>query len=174
MDLATIIVATLVLVLWLLVSKLLHRNQDWIVTHILCPPEILFLDSAAERGRVSNRALLAFWRRPATWISTLCYVGAATYLVLCLLKPTVALARALPGNADVKKEVGIAFLLIPVLCLGPLLLLQFRRWMRGFLRDYLNEHGMPICRKCGYDLQGLDSPACPECGTPCKNATESD
>ncbi len=33
-----------------------------------------------------------------------------------------------------------------------------------FIRRYLNEQGIPICRKCGYDLRARTEARCPECG----------
>jgi len=33
-----------------------------------------------------------------------------------------------------------------------------------FLRRYLQDQGVPVCLKCGYDLRGLNDPRCPECG----------
>lgn len=160
-----IIAATLGLVISIPVSSLLYRKRDWMVARILCPPEILFLDTTAERTRVAARAFFAFVRRPVTWISVLCYAVVGTLVCLGLVEPTVAWTSKWAGSATAMRIAVISFLLIPVLCPGPLLLLQCRRWMRRFLRDYLNDHGIPICRNCGYDLRGKATPRCPECGT---------
>jgi hypothetical protein len=40
-----------------------------------------------------------------------------------------------------------------------------RKHMRGSLRVQLIKQGVPICLKCGYDLRGLDTARCPECGS---------
>ena len=40
-----------------------------------------------------------------------------------------------------------------------------RRRIRRSLRNQLNERGIRVCMKCGYDLCGLPEPRCPECGT---------
>ena len=40
-------------------------------------------------------------------------------------------------------------------------------WIRPysrFLRRYLQERGVAVCLKCGYDLRGQNQPRCPECG----------
>ena len=38
-----------------------------------------------------------------------------------------------------------------------------RNRLRG-MESWLDQ-GVPVCLECGYPLRGLDSPACPECGT---------
>jgi hypothetical protein len=35
-----------------------------------------------------------------------------------------------------------------------------------FVRRYLQDHGVAVCLKCGYDLRGQTEPRCPECGEP--------
>jgi len=39
-----------------------------------------------------------------------------------------------------------------------------RRALRRVVRCELQRDGVPICIECGYDLRGLDTPRCPECG----------
>lgn len=41
-----------------------------------------------------------------------------------------------------------------------------RRRLRGYLRERLNEKGVPVCLACGRELRGQTDPRCPECGTP--------
>ena len=40
----------------------------------------------------------------------------------------------------------------------------FRRALRRSLRRQLLHRGIPLCIKCGHDLRGSTSSACPECG----------
>lgn len=40
----------------------------------------------------------------------------------------------------------------------------WRRPYIRFVRQYLQERGVAICLKCGYDLRGQVKPRCPECG----------
>jgi len=35
-----------------------------------------------------------------------------------------------------------------------------------FVRQYLQDRGVAVCLRCGYDLRGLTEPRCPECGEP--------
>jgi predicted RNA-binding Zn-ribbon protein involved in translation (DUF1610 family) len=39
-----------------------------------------------------------------------------------------------------------------------------RRHMQRRLREVLCEQGIPVCVRCGYQLDGLSAPRCPECG----------
>ena len=41
-----------------------------------------------------------------------------------------------------------------------------RKQIRRELRVCLREQGIRICISCGYDLRGLSSANCPECGEP--------
>ena len=40
-----------------------------------------------------------------------------------------------------------------------------RKERQRFLRQRLNDRGIPICMTCGYDLTGNVNGVCPECGT---------
>lgn len=40
----------------------------------------------------------------------------------------------------------------------------WRRPYVRFVRQYLQDRGVPVCLKCGYDLRGQTAPRCPECG----------
>ena len=170
----TIILATGALVIIILVCEILLWKRDWFTAHVLCPREIQRLGTSEERGRVASRAFLAFLRRPTTWVLALCYVGAVSLVNYGLREPTVAFMRGLPGSDAAKQVIGGMFLLILQVCPCILLVWHSRSWMRRFLRDYLNEHGIPICRKCGYDLRGHVSEACPECGMPVENIAGSE
>lgn len=165
MQNSTVVVVSVVLFLILYpLGGVAYRKRGWIVSHVSCPPEILLLSTEAKRIQACTLAYRAFLRRPVTWMSILCYVAAGVFVPLWLRTPTIAWAIGLPIGAEAQKVVGISLLLIPMFCPTPLLFWQCRRWMRGFLRNYLNEQGIPICKTCGYDLQGSVSAACPECG----------
>lgn len=40
----------------------------------------------------------------------------------------------------------------------------WRQRCRVFLRRRLHAEGVPVCVPCGYDLRGIESTQCPECG----------
>ena len=44
------------------------------------------------------------------------------------------------------------------------LFLWYRPYIR-FVRQYLQEQGIPVCLKCGYDLRGQTEARCPECAS---------
>jgi hypothetical protein len=56
---------------------------------------------------------------------------------------------------------GVVVLLLSVSVLA---LVAYRPYTR-FLRRYLNERGVPVCMRCGYDLRAIIEPRCPECGS---------
>lgn len=62
-----------------------------------------------------------------------------------------------------------SFVILPVLAwIGALYVGAIFAEIRGLrraLRQRLVQMGIPICIPCGYDLQGLASTRCPECGT---------
>lgn len=41
----------------------------------------------------------------------------------------------------------------------------FRRRYQILLRREISRAGTPLCLACGYNLTGIESPRCPECGT---------
>ncbi len=42
----------------------------------------------------------------------------------------------------------------------------WRRPLQREIRRELNQRGVPVCVRCGYDLTGLTQRRCPECATP--------
>ncbi len=56
------------------------------------------------------------------------------------------------------------FMRLALLALGLYLFLS-GRWVIGRLTRGLSWPGGGTCPKCGYDITGIDSARCPECGT---------
>lgn len=166
MEFSTILFMVFLLLLILIpFTIIIHRKRDWMIIHVYCPSEILYFDTAEERSKVCKQAGGVFIRRPITWIVLLSYGGVVAFVIEIIKYPTVLWFQALPGNEGINKFIWGSFMTIPFCSQIPFLVWYERRWMRKYLRTYLNEHGMPICMKCGYDLRGLDSATCPECGT---------
>jgi len=44
------------------------------------------------------------------------------------------------------------------------LIIMIRGQLVSFLSDVRKKQRLPMCHKCGYDLKGVDSDKCPECG----------
>ena len=156
-----------------LVVQIVTAKSDWITAHVLCPREIQRLPTNEERRHVASRAFVSFLRRPRTWGLLLCYTSIATVIIYGVKGPVVTLVRILPGSDTTKQAIGATSLLAVQLFPFALLLWHWRYWMHKYLRDYLNERGMPTCRRCGYDLRGRVSAICPECGTTFVSGTES-
>lgn len=152
-------------VIMVFVAFILRWQRDFVIVRI-CPREIRFLNSVEERRRVHDRGVSAFWRHRSTWKSLLVFIFALGIpsAFACGGLLTIAENRTGQWSATVLKLAAIMCALLPGLLLIPLMHLRYRKWMRVFLRDYLNDRGIPICESCGYDLRGQAKPRCPECG----------
>ena len=125
-------------------------------------PELLLFDTVAERKTALREAKVRVrwgrWR----WQWLLAVVGIYTSIVVALI---VFLYRAVSTSV-------YSYPWTPMLVGGASagiagwgLEWMFRRPVRDQLRRELIKRGMPICRRCGYNLTGLSDPRCPECGT---------
>ena len=96
-----------------------------------------------------------------------------TWINVALLALTMAVALAEPedGRRVIVMFIGLATVVLLVLVIapaadwairGPVIL---RRRRRRRLR------AAHVCLQCGYSLTGNVSGVCPECGTPCTEAT---
>jgi len=156
------LVVMIALVAVLSVAVILRWQRDLIIPRI-CPREMLFLDGIEERRRVHGRGLNAFLRHRSTWLGFIAYAVGLTVLSLGLAGLTIAVSRVGQWSGTGVKLAAILCAVIP-LHLIPLMYVRYREWMRVFLRQYLNDHGIPVCQGCGYDLRGQVHPRCPECG----------
>ncbi len=156
------LVVMIALVAVLPVAVILRWQRDVIIRWI-CPSEMLFLDTAEARYRVHGRGLNAFLRHRRTWIAFIAYAVGLTVLSLGLAELTIAVSRVGQWSGTGVKLAAILCAVIP-LHLIPLMYVRYREWMRVFLRQYLNDQGIPVCRGCGYDLRGQTNARCPECG----------
>jgi hypothetical protein len=93
------------------------------------------------------------------WIGLIVYtalVGMVVAVVLVLIRPWLPLPASAFGGVVGGVTGGTGFVAMNV---------YWRQAYRRFLRQRLNEMGIPICMKCAYDLTGNTSGVCPECGT---------
>jgi fructose-specific phosphotransferase system IIC component len=85
-------------------------------------------------------------------------VGGLTIGLACvLLAKRWRLPQWLPGVVTAFITSLTSVLVVHVVWRGPL---------QAQIRRELNERGIPLCIRCGYNLTGLTQPRCPECGTP--------
>lgn len=159
--------------LWLMVPLSLYvlafalfvrRYRDWLILH-LSPPEIRLLENREERRRAAGSMERTFYKDRRNWFSISMFaLGVAFVSLGCVM--TCALILRGPWS-----NIGLGVALILTLIVIPVLAQAFdfywhRKRRSKYLRKYLNEHGVPICMPCGYDLRGQVDPYCPECGTP--------
>ena len=161
----TLIVLMISSVLVLFCTAILRWKRDVIIS-LTCPREFLRIGDAEERHRVYRSGLNAFLMHRSTWIAVAIYAVALIVLSLGVAGLIVSISRVGQWSVTGVKLAAILCALIPMLLI-PLVWVRERKWMRVYLRNYLNDHAVPICRICGYDLRGQVDPRCPECGTPC-------
>lgn len=159
-------------ILYVLAGMLfLYRSRDWFILHF-SPPEIRLLENKEERRGAYGSMMRSFYRDRRNWISVSMFaLGVAFISLVCV----IACALIFHGPWS---NIGIGVALILALMVIPLLAQVFdfywhRKRLSKYLRKYLNEHGVPICMPCGYDLRGQVDLYCPECGTPFVRPIES-
>ncbi len=102
-------------------------------------------------------------------VLALLYVGSVGQLLLTLVSPlvlggSVGLQYFLL-DVDPSRRTGTPVLVqLALFSLGLYLFLS-GRWVIGRLTRGLAWPGGGTCHKCGYDITGVDSSRCPECGT---------
>lgn len=121
-------------------------------------PELKLLEPEA-RERVmaqANRRVLRGWR---LWL-----------VALAILAAFLALPQMFRLTNDLAPFVrSIARWTFPIAALLVFFFGVYFLWHASFrdhIRSAIIARGIPICRRCGYNLTGLNEPRCPECGTP--------
>lgn len=163
LDMSRTIITMISLGVVLSCTMILRWKYDVFIS-LACPREILLIGGTEERRRVYGSGTIAFLKDKSTWIAFIGYAVGLIVLSLGIAGLTVLVSRVGQWSVTGVKLAAILCALIP-LFLIPLMWVRERKWMRAFLREYLNDHGIRICRNCGYDLRGQVDPRCPECGT---------
>jgi hypothetical protein len=68
---------------------------------------------------------------------------------------------------------SVAILIVVPIVTGLLPLIVHRRAFRRSVREQIRAIGIPLCLHCGYNLTGIDSERCPECGKPAERHSAS-
>lgn len=124
-------------------------------------PEIERFESAAAAQVALTRASTRVMRTLRFWIGGVLVLALAA--AWGVLTPVwVAWLRGGGWVGVIAAALGIGAVQGLVFGLGFQLML--RGPTRRALRAELCDRGVPLCVSCGYDLRGLRSPRCPECG----------
>ncbi len=158
-----VIIVTISIGVTIVFAAIVRWQRNWIVLRT-SPREILLLATAAERNRAYGLGTLAFLKNRRTWVAFIGYSIPLVLLSAAMQELTLDVART-RGLTFAEVLLGMYLACGIVLVVIPLMFVRYRKWMRVFLRQYLNDLGIPICQDCGYDLRGQVNPRCPECGT---------
>jgi len=145
-------------------TVVLRWKRVWIMETV-CPDEIRFLETPEERLRAYGLGLNSFMVTRAFWLPLLITSVVAAIVTVELRELAFVAARRSFWSVHILRATLLMTKALAVLVPWAVTCITFRIWMRRFLRQYLNDQGIPICRKCGYDLRGLPRDRCPECGT---------
>lgn len=151
-------------VVFVLFCTMILRWKYNLFISLVCPPELLLISGAEERRRVYASGMGAFFKLRSTRIAYVTHISGIAVITLGIAGLTIVVSRAGHWSVTGVKLAAILCAVIPM-SLFPIMWARERKWMRVYLREYLNDRGIPICQECEYDLRALANGACPECGT---------
>ena len=123
-------------------------------------PELDRFASREEAKKALNAWQKQLMKTPKFWLVLVgytCGVGLTVGVILVSLRHWFLLPKSMFGGLVGGITGGSGAVLVTWF---------WRHQCRRFLRQELVARGIPICVKCGYDLQGQAEPRCSECGTP--------
>lgn len=126
-------------------------------------PELRFYDTSEQRADFWSTTYRAFLKRRGVRF----FLRLVGLSLLIQLPCTLALWPARPYLQLWLGNIGASALTSGLAggLFGGAFLFILRRTMRGELRAALRARGFKPCMHCGYDLRGLATGRCPECGT---------
>ncbi len=135
--------------------------MKWVKKQSRMFPELLLFETEAEQKRAFKKASKGIYLNPLYW---LLLIGLAIFMNVALRSAgrTFGPAFSVPDSM----VSGIAGGISGGLSAAAALWISKRK-IQHSLRKQLNDTGVPICMKCGYQLKGNTSGVCPECGTEC-------
>lgn len=118
-----------------------------------------------ERLQMQGKCIIAFVKVRSTWlfffviaIAVCIYIEIWPSLYKMVMSVTPNFVRGVPQFILMRT-------ILPNLVISVLLFRRFRVFSRDYFRKQLNDLGIPVCVRCGYDLRGQLDHRCPECGT---------
>ncbi|MFN0135032.1 MAG: hypothetical protein ACKVS9_02830 [Phycisphaerae bacterium] len=131
--------------------------------------ELALLDTQAERDRARWhvwRHLFASWRYWALCIVVIAIMLPALWLAMPLSRALAAALQMRSPQFEMIFFIAYSMTLAVVFAIGGMW--PLRRMVLRELRRYLRDRDIAVCLGCGYNLHGLESPRCPECGAACE------
>lgn len=123
-------------------------------------PELALFPDRASADEALKSWQIRVLKTPGFWVRSISYavlIALAALSVILLLRRYVSLPTPMIGGLCGGISGGSAALFLGW---------TYRKRMRRYLRERLNEAGIPVCIPCGYDLRGQTEPRCPERGAP--------
>jgi len=143
----------------------MDQDNDWVaqsgwlrfvVRHY---PEIAFFRSREELRQANKASNNYFLSQGLFWLKCV-IIGAPCALIMIFGLPFL---RSLGLSEGLSTIILLACCCLAGTC--GIVAFVYRPYIQ-FLRQYLQEQGILVCLKCGYDLRGQPGPRCPECATP--------
>lgn len=131
----------------------------------LSPTEASLIENQDEHHQMLSRCIIAFAKARSTWVFIFAIaiviwiyieLGPSLYKIATSVTPNFV--RGVPQFILMRT-------ILPNLVISVLLFRRFRAFSRDFFRKQLNDLGILVCVRCGYDLRGQLDHRCPECGT---------
>ena len=120
-------------------------------------PELRYFKSREEMREAKKAFRHDGPYRRRTWITTiLIAVGAGAF--------SSVVSRWLVSLGLSWVQASLVNMVLCGIAGAAMFLLLWRRPYTRFVRRYLQDRGVAVCLKCGYDLRGQIEPRCPECG----------
>ena len=123
------------------------------------------IGSFLELQHLSDEDRARLLRKHAGWRTLVCIVVCAlSFGFLAGMIATLLTAVFLSRSPAAVLALGAGFFALLSVVAYQAQLIWLRSGLRAFLADEAQHSALPLCIHCGYNVQGLASNRCPECG----------
>lgn len=124
-------------------------------------PELRLFASSDEATAAIHEARMGIWRSPRVWLRAVAWLCVPVVTAVSVVAIVRLFWQQVPRTRSALPVI-VSIITALVSSLG--LRFAFRGPVRRALRVELCKRGVPVCVPCGYDLRGLQTRRCPECG----------